>query len=178
MSECNPIRMGDEKPVHDNVNNTFVGVPMLQRWADLALWEFVLNRHPELRGIAELGTYFGGMSRWLIAQADNRGMRFVTFDQDVAPPSPRCFQQLDLRDPRSPATVRSFLPVPGILLCDDGDKPWELATFAPILEPGELLVVHDWGLEVGPADVPAILSPLYADSPEVRASISQVFVRV
>jgi cephalosporin hydroxylase len=161
-----------------SLNNTFAGVPMLQSWEDVALWEFVLNRHrTELCGIVELGTYHGGFSRLLYAQAVARGMTFATIDRDAPAQVTPGFRQLDLHDPRAPAAVRDLLPAPGILLCDNGDKPWELRTFAPILEPGELLIVHDWQTEVGPADVPDCLRPLYHDSPEMRASSSAVFAR-
>jgi len=164
---------------HPNVHNSFGGVPALQRWGDFALWEVVLNMHPELRGIVELGTYMGGFSRYLGFQALMRAMRFHTFDLELPakPLGAHTFVKLDLWSEKAPAVVREFLGRPGILLCDDGDKPREVATFAPILEPGELLVVHDWGLEIGAGDIPASLEMVHEDDAEALNSISRVFRR-
>ena len=46
-----------------------------------------------------------------------------------------------------------------------GDKPRELALAAPLLRPGDYLLVHDVGREVHPADFPALpqLTPAWLD---------------
>jgi len=50
-------------------------------------------------------------------------------------------------------------PWPAFLYCDDGDKPREVQTFAPWLRPGDVIGCHDWGKEIGPADVQSVLPP-------------------
>jgi len=60
-------------------------------------------------------------------------------------------------DPRRLASLWEQRPWPVFLYCDDGDKPREVATFAPLLRPGDVIGCHDWGPEIGPAHV---LDPL------------------
>jgi len=60
--------------------NTLLGIPMLQLWADLRLWEWVLNNFA-VRAVVELGTGNGAFSSYLALQCYFRDLRFVTFDQ-------------------------------------------------------------------------------------------------
>jgi cephalosporin hydroxylase len=158
---------------------TFGGFATLQTRGDIDLWELVLNAHPELKGIVELGTWQGGFARYLGAQAESRGMSFTTFDNIVPDRMPPGYEYVNLLEPTAPGLVRSKLPVPGILLCDDGDKPREVQVFAPLLQPGELLVVHDWGEEIVDDDVPyELLERIHWEEAEDLNAMSRVFVRV
>ena len=66
------------------------------------------------------------------------------------------FVQLDLWDHAE--EVRDLIsqaPRPFVLFCDDGNKPLEVATFAPALRTGDVLAVHDLGTEIFEHDIPA-----------------------
>lgn len=141
---------------------TFLGYRLTQSWADLAIWEYVLGEHPELRTIIEIGTWEGGMSRFLFYQAQERRMNFVTFDLVAPSPIPMGFVQMDVFEEAD--TVRGIIAGsehPLLLLCDGGDKPREMREYAPGLLPGDLLAVHDWEDEAGPEDVPDCLDGVY-----------------
>lgn len=163
-----------EQTLHSMKNTSFGGVPMAQTWTDFLLWEGVLNDNPQLTTICELGTWMGGFSLYLAAQARVRGQRFRTYDSVEPERSIPSFVRHDvLTDPQP---VIDYLGEgPWILFCDNGNKPRELQTFAPHLTEGSLLVVHDWGTEVVSGDVPDSLEMLYEDFCDQIGSISRVF---
>lgn len=163
---------------------TFLGAPMQQTWGDLALWERVLNEltghTAPLTGLIELGTGSGAFSLFLLMQCEARGLDFATFDRGPAGEGEGPVgRRLDLQAHctvgdlwgRGGDEVRAwFAPKragegtsPLLLFCDDGSKPREVATFGPLLRPGDALAVHDWGTEIGPHDMACMdgrLTPL------------------
>lgn len=159
---------------HDFNTASFGGVTCAQYWVDFMVWEAVLNTNPELKSIIEIGTWQGGFSRYLWAQAELRGMFFATYDSiqpDVEPP---CFQRLDVY--RFPELVAAGAPDgPLALFCDGGNKPRELKTFPQLMPEGSIILVHDWGTETVRADVPDTLEELYGDYCDEVGSITRIF---
>lgn len=123
-----------------------------------------------------MGTWQGGFSHYLAAQAGARGQQFLTYDA-TAPDRPvPGFVRLDVWAAPDGllAILHSLEPL--ALFCDDGNKPRELATFAVALrDERSIIVVHDWGTEVLPEDVPDGLVPIYEDFCDTLGSISRVF---
>lgn len=173
-------------------NSSFLGVRVLQRWVDFVVWEKLLNTHKELRAIIELGAAPGSFSIFLLLQSMQRGMKFWTYDikrfkglgiatsqvarqLDLA----RHFRQGDIFDPHSSLIeVISRRPAlhPLILLCDNGDKPREFCTFVPHLWKGDLVGVHDWTEEFGPANVKPMqdrVEPVFHEECEEIGSITR-----
>jgi hypothetical protein len=161
--------------LHSFKGVSFAGVLMAQYVCDWHLWECVLTENPHLAGIVELGTWQGGMSRYLWAQAQARGMKFVTYDSmlpDVPPPE---FVKLDMyRYPEVVAAAAATMG-PVALFCDGGNKPRELKTFPPLMPEGSIFLVHDWGTETVPTDVPDFLEELYGDFCDEIGSVTRVF---
>ena len=144
--------------LHD-LGCTFLGANCSQSWADFFLWERLLNAHPELRGLVEVGTGEAGFSDYLYIQCQARGIEFATFDRvDMGHRHPR-FYQVDVLE--HPELVAGHLARPGLLFCDNGDKPREVALFAPYLHQGDLLVVHDWNTEIRRKHVKPPLAPIH-----------------
>lgn len=154
---------------------SFAGIPAAQVVQDYYLWEWLLNDNPQLRGIVELGTWEGGFSGYLAAQARLRGLSFRTYDIVAPQREIPGFVQLDIF--REAEQIGSYLRTqePVVLLCDGGNKAREMKTFAPYLTPESLLVVHDWGTEIHPQEVPAGLTMLHSDLYERFGSMSRVF---
>ena len=50
--------------------------------------------------------------------------------------------------------IASFFKHPVLLLCDNGNKPYEIVTYSPHLVPGDLVAVHDWGTEISESSIP------------------------
>jgi len=145
---------------------------MAQYLVDLMVWELVLNNNPQVVGIVELGTYAGGFSWFLDAQARARGISFDTYDIIVPDVEPPGFTQLDFY--RYPERVE-LGESPVVLLCDGGNKPRELRTFPPLCAPGSVFVAHDWGTETLAGDVPDFLEEIYGEFCDSVGSVSRAF---
>jgi cephalosporin hydroxylase len=155
---------------------SFGGIPCAQIWIDFILWENLLNDQPQVKGIVEIGTWKGGFSLFLQAQAAGRDLGFHTFDveEPEADLNPN-FTKLDVW--ARPGSVQMYLAAwsPVVLFCDGGNKPRELKTFAPMCGEGSVFVVHDWGTEMLPEDVPEGLVEMYGDWCDTVGSITRVF---
>lgn len=165
---------------HSFQGTSFGGVPMAQYWVDLVLWESVLNINPELKQIIEIGTWKGGFSAWLLAQARTRDMRFTTYDvvRDEALPNAVSLEFTRKDVFADPGWVAAEIEYhgPTVLFCDGGNKPRELKTFSPYLkDPRSLVAVHDWGTETQPEDVPDGLEMLYEKQFKDMGSITRFF---
>jgi hypothetical protein len=126
-----------------------------QYLADRDAWqEFLDTARPQ--AILELGTGTGVFSRWL---AEHVGW-FATLDIEEPPSAPPGFRRLSVWDdePEILALIEQA-PRPFVLFCDNGDKPLEIAKYAPAVRVGDFVAVHDVGTEVSlERDIPAWLA--------------------
>jgi hypothetical protein len=148
----------------NNIGRLF-GREIGQTWNDLEVWEIVLNEFPEdhFQWIIELGTFEGGMSFYLYAQAWARRMRFFTVDKKNPRNFVPCFTNTDIRK-GLPAHWKFHMESPGILFCDNGNKPAEVYHYHNSLHRESLLAVHDWGTEFKQSDIPSDLR-VYRSAP-------------
>jgi hypothetical protein len=161
---------------HTMQNVSFAGVPMAQIWADLVVWESVLNDNPDLDAVFEIGTWQGGFSWWLWAQCEARDMFFGTFDAVKPERDIPGFMRIDVfaEVPFLGKRFRAFEPC--LVFCDGGNKPRELSTFAAELrDPRSLLAVHDWGTEIVRENAPDGLTMVYKDFCEQMGSVTRFF---
>lgn len=179
----------------DEQHASFCSLEMGQWWQDLQVWEWLLNDHPEIREVIELGTSTGGFAAYLSVQCRARQMAFSTYDNGVA-----CAQFIEhngflkfLLEPHLVigdlwgsageeviAHLQDASRPPLLLFCDDGDKRREYKLFAPHLQPRDILAVHDWSLdpngEFGPQDHdPALTQMIYVDVCERNDSHTRFF---
>lgn len=147
-----------------------------QFWIDVILWENVLNSNPQVEGIIEIGTWQGGFSWFLWAQAQARNQMFWTCDVIQPDKEPPEFERLDVwANPERIREVINYPQGPVALFCDGGNKPRELANFAPMCPVGSVILVHDWGTETLPSDVPDFLEEIYGSWCDTVGSITRVF---
>lgn len=146
---------------HSFTGTSFAGVPMAQQWVDLIVWEGVLNDNPGVAGIVEIGTFKGGFSLYLAAQAQARGLFFRTYD--VFPPEVKVpgFVKLDVFAYSDDVGSHLRQHDPLILFCDGGNKGREIKTFSKYLSPKSLIMVHDWETEFLRTDVPENVEFVY-----------------
>lgn len=165
--------------LHQFESTSFCGVPCAQYFCDFYLWEAVLNENPQLRGIIELGTWRGGFSLYLKAQADNRDMFFITYDSAMEPDKlDKLFGEFVREDIfANEVEIGEILTreSPVALFCDNGNKPREMKTFPKYLREGSIIFVHDWMTEFLPKDIPDNVEPIYESFCDSLGSVTRVF---
>lgn len=138
---------------------TFMGTRFSQDWQDLFIWENFFEKYP-MKSFIELGTGSGGMSIFFALQCFSRGIQFHTFDHqrwletDGGLPAllkmGDNYHIVDLFSDvgtKRVAQLIADLYKPMAIFFDNGNKPKEWQTFAPLLSPGDFCIVHDWGTE-------------------------------
>ena len=141
--------------------------------ADLTAWEAFLARH-RVGGILEVGTATGAFSRWLA----ERVPVVVTADVERPDKPPARFMERDIfEDPidLSAPELRGLHPL--LLFCDNGDKPREVALYAPSLRLGDYLAVHDYGDEIFAWDIPGGFRPVLPHRCERLGSLTRFYRR-
>lgn len=156
---------------------SFCGVPVAQFWVEFILWESLLNEEREkpYEAIVELGTFEGGFSLYLDCQAQQRNLTFRTYDINKPARSIPGFVKLDLYARIAEIGEHLQRHEPVLLFCDGGNKPRELKTFSQFLTPDSTIVVHDWGTEMLPKDVPENVEMIHEEWCRELGSISRVF---
>lgn len=159
--------------VHNLFGSTFMGVRVLQYWADIALWELFLTEHPHINAIIEIGTHKAGMALFFLGHAIQRGMPFWTFDKVRFPEmdSPLA-KRLGLEDhfvqgnvfensnERLLKLLHDDYLKPLMLYVDGGNKPKEFQTFVPHLSIDDYCSVHDYSTEFKPEAVDPVADML------------------
>lgn len=142
----------------------FMGENMAQGWPDLLIWEAFFNNYP-IKTFIELGTGHGGLALFFALQCYQRGISFDTFDNIKSFKENNAltemiglndkFHNIDIFKEGS-GIISNLItagPHPVAIFFDNGDKPREWKTFAPLTSKGDFLIVHDWGTEFGEQDV-------------------------
>lgn len=134
-----------------------LGLPMCQNRRAIPVWSYAMEKHPPAR-IIEIGTYSGGFITALAVHAWWIGATVISYD--IARPHERVVElarKLGVTFARADAFARAgeigrIIASPGVtyVLCDGGDKPRELATFAAYLKPGDVIGAHDYEPPDGP----------------------------
>lgn len=139
-----------------------LGMPMCQNRLAIPTWSYAMERNPPAR-IIEIGTYSGGLITALAVHAHMIGAKVITYD--LCLPDERVtplahFLGVSFRHGSCwdlAGEIAALISRPGVtyVLCDGGDKPRELATFAPYLKLGDVIAAHDYEPPDGPhgADV-------------------------
>jgi len=132
------------------------GMYAAQNRLAIPTWSYAMEMHPPAR-IIELGTYSGSFITALALHARAIGARVFTYDRSSADaafvPIGRDlgvdFRVADIW--QSEEEIAQLITGPGVsyLLCDGGDKPRELATFARYLKPGDVIAAHDYNCLLG-----------------------------
>lgn len=141
-----------------HVSCRWEGFEAIHRYEDLAVIADVIRTVAPVEAV-ELGTAEGGFAAFLAdTMADHEG-RVLTVDHVALAPretilarrSNLQFLTADVLTDVHPQ-IRLWLEGPNrMLYCDNGNKPRELALYAPLLGPGGLVGTHDYDTEVDPA---------------------------
>jgi len=158
---------------------TLFGKPVQQSFISFGVYEQAIGAAPRpLRWICELGTGNGITTLFLALHAFYQDIPFVTFDkhalygQQTRRLLKACHARViheDCFSARGRELFAALVPsAPGLLFCDNGDKRKEIRTFIPMIGPHSIVVVHDWGNEIGESDIPwdkvVAFNPWHEDS--------------
>lgn len=135
-----------------------LGMAMCQNRLAVPTWSYAMEVLPPAR-IIELGTYSGGLTIALGVHAYHLEPRaqVISYERSKAPDERyaalgaflgiRFRDQIDLW--ACEREIAELIAMPGTtyVLCDGGDKPRELATFAKYLKPGDVIAAHDFCAE-------------------------------
>ena len=137
-------------------NTTFGGVPLGQNWSALFALEKILKEYaPDI--IIELGTADGGSTNFL------RLFAYVhTYDKVPRASDKKPNVDYKLKDVFEKDTIKEINDIINrhdkiFLFCDNGNKPLEFATYAPLLKKGDLIFVHDYGTEIREENIKPIV---------------------
>lgn len=132
-----------------------LGMAMCQNRLAVPTWSYAMEVLPPAR-IIELGTYSGGLTIALGVHAYNLTPKayVVSYERSKAPDERyaalgaflgiRFRDQVDLWSCEREIAQLIQWPGTSYVLCDGGDKPRELATFAKYLKPGDVIAGHDY----------------------------------
>jgi len=147
--------------------------------------------------VIELGTASGGLSLFLWLHQHIKRKKFYTFDKreershcNSGYPD-ELFDRLgidlwlgDLRSENTKEVVRQLIAKGGrtFIYCDNGNKALEFQDFAPCLKSGDVIGVHDWGLEIFEKDTKLLaeevgLVGLIDDLPEKLGTMQKFWLK-
>lgn len=106
----------------------------------------------EIEWIIELGTHSGGLA---LVLHENTNTKIITFDNKICKNKhlfgPKVsFQTADILSKKNEFLIKCCQNKrhKKLLYCDNGNKAKEVYWYAPYLNPGDLLGIHDWGSEI------------------------------
>jgi len=155
-------------PMVDMYKQKIFGREMGQTFTALYVFEWILNLYP-LDCILEIGTGRGGLTMFLQLQANIRHLDFITFDarnrlneivnnSHFNPPDrsviPLNYKKANVFDEKTMEEIKEIAKSNRVILyCDNGNKPKEVRTYAPLLQPGSIIGCHDWTGQFGVDDL-------------------------
>jgi hypothetical protein len=131
----------------------------------------ILEANPQVRSIIELGTGHGALTLYLRLWAARLGIEIHSFDVNNFVKDDGAEQMfyrlgihrhiMDIMGAEAMQLIKEIIDdKPCYLVCDNGNKPLEFATYAPLLPSRSIISAHDWGPagEIRPEDVEAVVS--------------------
>lgn len=145
-------------------HRTFMGTWCQHSWAAVFVYEKLLTAHANINLVVELGSGFGGLSVFFATMMHARGGNFLTIERDEGKVKhPEIIEKLggkvitaDILAEQTLSEVRHYHlnSKQTLMLVDGGDKPKEMELYAPLMGKEDIIVCHDWGVEVEEKDIP------------------------
>lgn len=142
------------------------GVHTAQSWQQIASYLDIIYRFDVLLFV-EVGVDVGGLALLMLGRAAvTDSFRYVGFDVNTQHVHVQAAPHVRQRDVLTSDTWHELhelirASAKTLLLCDDGNKPKEVAYLCDLLKAGDLLTVHDYGSEFLEDDVPPFVHENY-----------------
>ena len=143
------------------------GNPAGQTWFDLFFLNEVLT-YEKFDVIIEVCTHGGGLTVFFGMHMVAQGAHVITFDPHPEPEGEPwdthkkmlsiTHYNLDVFDPKVVDMLEIIISENRVLIyCDGTQKPHEFKTFAPMLQEGDVIMVHDKGREIYDGQITTIV---------------------
>jgi cephalosporin hydroxylase len=139
---------------------TFCGQRMGHNYYAYYMIDQIMIQNPQIKGIVEIGTAHGALTTVLGLWGIKRNIPVLSLDRNGRLHDKTIFDRLGIEfieaDENSEMVAKKIIGMchdPIFIYCDGGNKPREFNDWAPIIRPGSVIAVHDWGVEIGPEDV-------------------------
>lgn len=142
------------------------GLLVGHEWEEVGTLLNLVNTH-QITRFVELGVHVGGLTAVMAPLVHHKvGFAYLAVEinpgipVDTVKTLPVTFLWGDCLDPAIISLVNDFIHQSpnAFIYCDNGNKPKEFATYAPLLRPGDLIAAHDYGTEITAADVGQVVS--------------------
>jgi hypothetical protein len=150
-----------------------VGIETAHTWLQIAALLWGLDQMG-VKAFIELGTWKGGLGALLLGGAVLGKFTYLGVENNRAAVDPDFGEMVDdvgyenwaalwFLDVFNASTIEGVRQRvgrangPALIYCDDGDKPRELRTYAPVLRYGDYIAAHDYPSEVKPEDYEPLL---------------------
>ena len=128
----------------------YKGIPTMQAKKAFQVFEsFFSNEKIEL--VIEIGTAYGGLSKFLHDQSQIFGFKFITYDRykdrlfDKIPNPEFEFRNIDcFSENGKQEIIEALLSKKTLLLCDGGNKKNEFNLFSEYIQHGSYIMAHDY----------------------------------
>jgi len=128
-----------------------MGMPMCQNRLAVPIWSYAIEEMRPDR-VIEIGSYNGALATALGLTCKAIGAKMITYDinrpsEAIVPIGEALgvvFQVASCWDRQAEIGALIGSPGPSMVLCDGGDKPRELDTFARYLKTGDVIAAHDY----------------------------------
>jgi hypothetical protein len=159
MQSSDGVNEYKTRDIFQHKGNSFCGFKAVQSWTAYYCLTKILNKNPNIFKIIELGTGDGGFSIFLSLLVAPKGGEVLTYDiqephtawfnfvtKQNLPIDFRCKSVFSLEVQNE---IREFIKDGRVLIfCDNGKKPQEVRTYAPMLKRNDLIMAHDWKYEI------------------------------
>jgi len=131
-----------------------------QTWSALTMLTKTLSENRDIKRVVELGTGTGGLTLFFGANMLQRNGKVLSFD--IEPTQSRqaqrdfeklniVFEHRDVFEEESIKIAKKFIEDErALIFCDNGRKTKEFHTYAKILKKNDLIMAHDWRIEITP----------------------------
>ncbi len=142
------------------------GIKAAQNWEQIIAYIELIEQY-DITLFIEIGIHLGGLAALMIARTRHiSNFIYLGLEIDLGKIQPSVLEQAEA-SPRAKIVQCDALSQwardmvgdaiknthRALVLCDGGDKPAEIKTYAPLLKANDLITAHDYGIEIHDTDL-------------------------